>query len=70
MAKVTAISSLGWAHYSLYEALPRMAARGFSRIEIASFKSYSFHFNYGSPTPSELRKMLDDLGLKPIVLTS
>ncbi len=68
MAKVTAISSLGWAHYTLYEALPRMAARGFKRIEIASFSEYCFHFNFGSPTPRELRKMLDDLGLTPVGL--
>jgi len=65
---VTSISTLGWAHYTLYEALPRIAARGFKRIEIASFKSYCFHFNYGSPTPRELVKMLDTLGLEPICL--
>ena len=51
MANVTALSSLGWANYTLYEALPRMAARGFNRVEIASFGSYCFHFNFGSPTP-------------------
>ena len=68
MAKVTAISSLGWAHYTLYEALPRMAARGFKKIEIASFGSYCFHFNFGSPTPFELKKILDDLDLQPICL--
>jgi len=68
MPKVTAISSLGWAHYTLYEALPRMAARGFKRIEIASFFCYCFHFNFGSPTPKELRAMLDELGLTPIGL--
>ncbi len=68
MAKVTAISSLGWAHYTLYEALPRMAARGFKRIEIASFWSYCFHFNFGSPEPQELIRMLDDLGLEPVCL--
>ena len=33
MAKVTTISSLGWAHYTLYEALPRMAARGFKKAK-------------------------------------
>jgi len=68
VAKITAISSLGWAHYTLYEALPRMAARGFQRIEIASFGNYCFHFNYGSPRPPELRTMLDDLGLTPVAL--
>jgi protein FrlC len=68
MAKITALSSLGWANYTLYEALPRMANRGFKRIEIASFGTYSFHFNFGSPTPVELRKMLDDLGLQPVCL--
>jgi sugar phosphate isomerase/epimerase len=68
MARVTAISSLGWPHYTLYEALPRMQARGFRRIEIASFKGYCFHFNHGSPDPPELRAMLHELGLTPICL--
>jgi len=68
MAKVTSISSLGWAHYTLYEALPRMAARGFKRVEFASFDSYCFHFNFGSPTPKELRKMLDEYKLTPVAL--
>ena len=68
MAKVTAISSLGWAHYTLYEALPRMAARGFKKIEIASFSTYCFHFNYGSPTPRKLKIMLKKLSLQPVCL--
>lgn len=68
MASITAISSLGWAHYTLYQALPRMQARGFSRIEIASFYSYCFHFNHGSPTPGELRQMLADMHLQPVCL--
>ncbi len=68
MAKVTSISSLGWAHYTLYEALPRIAALGFSRMEIASLGSYCFHFHFGSPTPAELKKMLDDLNLEPVCL--
>jgi len=68
VARVTAISSLGWAHYTLYEALPRMAAMGFRRIEIASFFSYCFHFNSGSPRPRELRRMLDELRLVPVCL--
>ncbi len=45
-----------------------MAARGFKRIEIPSFSSYCFHFNFGSPTPGELGTMLDDLGLVPVCL--
>lgn len=68
MPTITASATLGWAHYTLYEALPRIAARGWSQVEITSFGSYCFHFNFGSPTPAELRKMLDDLGLKPICL--
>jgi len=68
MAKVTALSSLGWAHYTLYEALPRMAARGFKRIEIASFNDYCFHFNFGSPAPAELHGMLTNLDLVPVCL--
>jgi len=68
MPKVTALSSLGWAHYTLYEALPRMAARGFRRIEVASFFCYCLNFNFGSPTSPELKVMLDDLGLTPVCL--
>ncbi len=68
MANVTAISSLGWAHYTLYEALPRMAAMGFKRVEFASFYSYCFHFNFGSPTPKELRRMLDEYHMTAICL--
>ncbi|MBI4664764.1 MAG: sugar phosphate isomerase/epimerase [Verrucomicrobia bacterium] len=68
MPTITAISSLGWAHYTLYEALPRMAARGFSRAEIASFHSYCFHFNFGSPQPQELKQMLACHGMTPVCL--
>lgn len=68
MAKVTAISSIGWAHYTLYEALPRIAARGFTRVEIGNFHSYCFHFNFGSPTPAELKEMLAEHGLAPVGL--
>ena len=66
MAKVTAISSLGWAHYTLYEALPAMAKLGFDRIDISSFKDYCFHFNFGSPTPTQLNEMLDERSIKVI----
>jgi sugar phosphate isomerase/epimerase len=68
MAKVTAISSLGWAHYTLYEALPRMARLGFDRAEICSLGSYCFHFHHGSPTPPELKDMFDDHGFTPVGL--
>ena len=68
MAKITSVSSLGWAHYSLYQALPRMKARGFHRIEIASFNAYCFHFNFGSPTPPQLRCMLRKLDLEMVCL--
>ena len=68
MAKVTAMSSLAWAHYTLYEALPRIVARGFTRVEIASFWAYCFHFNFGNPTPPELKQMLADHGLTPVAL--
>ena len=68
MPTVTATSSIAYAHYTLYEALPRLAARGFTRIEIGSFRSYCYHFNNGSPRPGELRTMLDDYGLTAIAL--
>jgi sugar phosphate isomerase/epimerase len=68
MAKVTTISSLGWAHYTLYEALPRIAERGFRQMEIASFATYCFHFNFGSPEPIELKDMLNTHCLAPICL--
>jgi len=68
MPTVTATSSIAYAHYTLFEALPRQAARGFKRIEIGSFGSYCYHFNNGSPRPAELRSMLAGYGLTPIAL--
>lgn len=68
MAEVTTISSIAYAHYTLYEALPRVARRGFKQVEIGSFGSYCYHFNAGSPSPPELRAMLADLDLKPVAL--
>ena len=68
MPKVTTISSIAYAHYTLTEALPRMAKRGFKQIEIGSFRGYCYHFNFGSPSPVELRNQLADLDLKPIAL--
>ena len=67
MARITSISTLGWAHYTLYEALPRIQKRGFVHLEIASFNTYCFHCNSGSPVPSELKAMLRTYGLKPAV---
>jgi sugar phosphate isomerase/epimerase len=66
MAQITGAATLGFAHYTLYEALPVLAKIGFEKIEISSFDSYCFHFNYGSPTSEELKKMLDDLNLKAV----
>jgi sugar phosphate isomerase/epimerase len=68
MPTVTATSTIAYAHYTLYEALPRLAACGFKRIEIGSFGSYCYHFNNGSPRPTELKAMLADYGLTPIAL--
>lgn len=68
MATVTATSSIAYAHYTLFEALPRQAAFGFKKVEIGSFRSYCYHFNNGSPRPAELRAMLADYGLTPIGL--
>ena len=68
MATVTATSSIAYAYYTLFEAVPRLAARGFRQIEIGSFNTYCFHFNQGSPRPAELKAMLDDHELTPIAL--
>ena len=68
MAKVTLISTLGWANYTLYEALPKIKARGFKKIEIASFPVYCFHLNQGSPTPSELKSSLDEYDMTLMML--
>jgi sugar phosphate isomerase/epimerase len=68
MARITAMSSVAYAHYTLYQALPRIAARGFDRVEIGSFPDYCFHFNAGSPTAPELKEMLARHGLTPTVL--
>lgn len=66
MPKITGAATLGFAHYTLYEALPRMAGFGFKKVEITSFHSYCFHFNYGSPSPDELRALLDRYHLQAV----
>lgn len=68
MATVTATSSIAYARYSFFDALPRQAARGFRKIEIGSFGNYCYHFNNGSPRPSELKAMLAEYALTPIAL--
>ena len=68
MPTVTATSTIAYAYYTLFEALPRLAVRGFRQIEIGSFGSYCFHFNQGSPRPAELKAKLGDHGLMPIAL--
>jgi len=68
MARITTISSIAYAHYTLYEALPRMAARGFKKVEVGSFGNYCYHFNFGSPSPVELKTMFADHGVQPIAL--
>lgn len=66
MARVTAMSSIAYAYYTLFEALPRIAARGFKRVEIGTFNHYCYHFSFGSPTPPELVQMLKKLDLTPV----
>ncbi|MDF2723198.1 MAG: xylose isomerase [Paenibacillus sp.] len=68
MPQITGAASLGFSHYTLYEALPRLASIGFRKVEISSFDSYCFHFNYGSPTPEELKAMLNEHGLEAVSL--
>jgi len=68
IARVTTMSSIAYAHYSLFDALPRIAERGYKQVEIGSFGNYCYHFNYGSPTPKELRILLADYDLRPIAL--
>ncbi|NQT93722.1 MAG: sugar phosphate isomerase/epimerase [Lentisphaerae bacterium] len=68
MARVTAMSSIAYAYYSLYDALPRIARRGYKQVEIGSFGNYCYHFNSGSPRPTELKELLTDYDLKPIAL--
>ena len=67
MAKVTAISTLGWSKYTTAEAFAAMAARGFRRVEIASFGEYCWHFNE-TPTPEELKAMFDRYHFQPVNL--
>jgi sugar phosphate isomerase/epimerase len=68
MATITAISSLAWAHYTLDEAISQISATGFRRMEIASFPVNCPHFNFGGPSPDELRQKLESRGLTPICL--
>jgi sugar phosphate isomerase/epimerase len=68
MPTVTALSTIAYAHYSFYDALPRLAARGFRKIEVGSFGAYCYHFNNGSPRPAELKSLLAAQSMTPIAL--
>ena len=67
MAKITACSTLVYTSGSLREAVERVAARGFSRVEIAHMGDYCSHYPPGQE-PSEVRELLDSQGLKPIAI--
>jgi len=67
MATVTSISTLGWSKYSIQEAFAAMHARGFQRIEIASFSEYCQHFNE-TPSAEELKAMFEKYNFTPVNL--
>ena len=67
MARITACSTLVYTTGRLGEAIKRIAARGFSRIEIAHMGNYCTHYPPGQE-PSEVKKLLERYNLKPVAI--
>jgi sugar phosphate isomerase/epimerase len=67
MPKITACSTLVYTTGSLREAVERISARGFSRVEIAHMGEYCTHYPPGQE-PSEVKELSASHGLKPIAI--
>lgn len=68
MAKITACSTLVYTQSAVEEALKRISAHGFTRVEIASLASYCKHFDEESNKTDSFKKLLLKNKLTPIAL--
>lgn len=67
MARITACSTLVYTTGNLHEAIERIAARGFSRVEIAHMGDHSIHYPPGQK-PLEVKELLYRYGLRAIAI--
>ena len=67
MAKITACSTLVYTTGGFNEAFTRIAAHGFTRVEIAHMGEYCSHYPPGQD-PYKVKHLLASHGLKPIVV--
>ena len=68
MATVTACATLGYAACEVEVALRRIAARGFTRVEITELGSYCRHLPHGEADLPRVRRLVEDLGLRVVAL--
>ena len=68
MARVTACATLGYAAFDLETAATKIAARGFTNLEITELGSYCRHLPYAEADAVAARRMLDKLGLKVVAI--
>jgi 2-keto-myo-inositol isomerase len=68
MARITACSSLGYAAFTLEEAVQRISVRGFTRLEIAHMGSYCIHYPLDRVDPAGVKRLLADHGLTPVAM--
>lgn len=64
MPNVTSCSTLGFADYTLEEALENIAGLGFKQVSIAHMSSYCTHYDYQREDPSDILALLNKYGLK------
>ena len=67
MPKITACSTLVYTTGGLNEALARIAARGFTSVEIAHMGEYCSHYPPGQD-PYKVKHLLASHGLEPIAI--
>ena len=66
MAKVSAVSTLGYADFDLQTAIKNFAQQGWPKIEIAEMHSYCHHFTVGQVDIAQTQKLFDDCNVTPI----
>ena len=64
MPNVTSCSTLGFADYTLEEAIRTIAGLGFKDVSIAHMSSYCTHYDYKKHDPSDILELMSQYGLR------
>jgi len=68
MAKVTSVSTLGYADYDLKTAIEHISKRGWRKIEIAELNIYCHHFTVGEVDVAQVQSLFNRYQLTPVCI--